>query len=86
MNLKADKYFIYYIYLHKRDLFKLTFLVDSYDGMASYTTLPFEPHDWERCVELVVARGWEGDLEKFLIDISGEIFPLKSKLMFSSVD
>ncbi|OGQ35933.1 MAG: hypothetical protein A3F16_03090 [Deltaproteobacteria bacterium RIFCSPHIGHO2_12_FULL_43_9] len=81
----SKDYFIYHVKIHKKDLYKLTFLVDAYDGMASYTTLAFNPHDWSRTVELVVAKGWERDLEQFLENISHEIFPIESKIMFSSV-
>lgn len=83
--MNCEHYYIFHIKLNKRDLFKLTFLVDAYDGMASYTTLPFNPHDWERCVELVVPKGWEEDTKKFIESISTEIFPLTSEIMFSSV-
>ena len=72
----SGHYHRFLVQLHKRDLSKLTFLVEAYEGMASYTTLSFRQHDWHRTVELIVPNGWEDVMIEVLEELKKEISPL----------
>jgi hypothetical protein len=58
-----------YFRLHRRDIAYLKFIIESYEGMAVVRTK--DPH--EAVVELMVAPGWERDLEEVLEGLRKEI-------------
>lgn len=58
-----------YFRLHRKDIAYFKFIIESYDGMAVVRTK--DPH--EAIVELMVAPGWERDLEKVLEGLGEEI-------------
>lgn len=58
-----------YFRLHRKDIAYFKFIIESYDGMAVMRTK--DPH--EAIVELMVAPGWERDLEKVLEGLGKEI-------------
>jgi len=58
-----------YFRVHRKDIAYLKFIIESYEGMAVVRTQ--DPH--EAIVELMVAPGWEKDLEKVLEDLRKEI-------------
>jgi Domain of unknown function (DUF4911) len=51
-----------YFRVRRRDIAYFKFIIESYEGMAVVRTK--DPH--EAVVELMVAPGWEKDLEKVL--------------------
>ena len=58
-----------YYRLHRKDIAYFKFIIESYDGMAVVRTK--DPH--EAIVELMVAPGWEQDVEKVLEGLVKEI-------------
>ncbi len=58
-----------YFRLHRKDIAYLKFIIESYEGMAVVRTK--DPH--EAVVELMVAPGWEEDLEEVLEGLRKEI-------------
>jgi hypothetical protein len=58
-----------YYRLHRKDIAYFKFIIESYEGMAVVRTK--NPH--EAIVELMVAPGWERDLDKILEGLSKEI-------------
>jgi hypothetical protein len=58
-----------YIRLHRKNIAYFKFIIESYEGMAVVRTK--DPH--EAIVELMVAPGWEKDLEKVLEGLREEI-------------
>jgi hypothetical protein len=58
-----------YYRLHRKDIAYFKFIIESYDGMAVVRTK--DPH--EAIVELMVAPGWEQDVEKVLEGLGKEI-------------
>ena len=58
-----------YFRLHRKDIAYFKFIIESYDGMAVVRTK--DPH--EAIVELMVAPGWEQDVEKVLEGLGKEI-------------
>jgi hypothetical protein len=58
-----------YFRLHRKDIAYFKFIIESYEGMAVVRTK--DPH--EAIVELMVAPGWEGDLDKVLEGLGKEI-------------
>ena len=58
-----------YFRLHRKDIAYFKFIIESYDGMAVVRTK--DPH--EAIVELMVAPGWERDLDKVLEGLGKEI-------------
>ncbi|MFC2075163.1 hypothetical protein ACFLRA_02710 [Bdellovibrionota bacterium] len=72
-----DDFKRYLVHLHRKDLWKLTFIVEGYEGAASFTTLPFRKTDWQRTVELFVPKGWEECVNGLLKDLKSEIFPME---------
>ena len=69
------------MHLHKSDLLRLTFLIEAYEGVASFTTLPFKQHDWKRTVELIVPNGWRDVLNGLLSDLQKEVFPMNVEVV-----
>ena len=65
-----------YFRLRREDIAYFKFIVESYDGMAVVRTK--DPH--EAIVELMVAPGWEKDLEEVLEGLRKEMIiePLPS--------
>jgi hypothetical protein len=65
-----------YFRLHRKDIAYFKFIIESYDGMAVVRTK--DPH--EAIVELMVAPGWERDVEVVLEGLGKEIHiePLSS--------
>ncbi len=58
-----------YLRLHRKDIAYFKFVIESYEGMAVVRT-----HDpKEAVVELMVAPGWEKDLEKVIEGLRKEI-------------
>ncbi|HJX59824.1 MAG TPA: DUF4911 domain-containing protein [Thermodesulfobacteriota bacterium] len=58
-----------YYRLHRKDIAYFKFIIESYDGMAVVRTK--DPH--EAIVELMVAPGWEKDVEKVIEGLQREI-------------
>jgi hypothetical protein len=58
-----------YYRLHRKDIAYFKFIIESYDGMAVVRTK--DPH--EAIVELMVAPGWEEDVEKVIEGLQREI-------------
>jgi len=58
-----------YFRLRRKDIAYFKFIIESYDGMAVVRTK--DPH--EAIVELMVAPGWERDLDKVLEGLGKEI-------------
>ncbi len=59
-----------YFRLHRKDIAYFKFIIESYDGMAVVRTK--DPH--EAIVELMVAPGWERDVEEVLEGLCKEIY------------
>ncbi len=55
--------------LHRKDIAYFKFIIESYDGMAVVRTK--DPH--EAIVELMVAPGWERDLDEVMEGLRKEI-------------
>jgi len=64
-----------YLRLHRQDIAYFKFIIESYEGMALVRTK--DPH--EAIVELMVAPGWESDMEEVLDGLRKEI-PIESLL------
>ena len=58
-----------YFRVHRKDIAYFKFIIESYEGIAVVRTK--DPH--EAIVELMVAPGWEKDLEEVLEGLRGEI-------------
>jgi len=58
-----------YYRLHRKDIAYFKFIIESYDGMAVVRTK--DPH--EAIVELMVAPGWERDLDQVIKGLRREI-------------
>jgi hypothetical protein len=58
-----------YYRLHRKDIAYFKFIIESYEGMAVVRTK--DPH--EAIVELMVAPGWEKDLDEVLEGLGREI-------------
>jgi hypothetical protein len=58
-----------YFRLHRKDIAYFKFIIESYEGMAIVRTK--DPH--EAIVELMVAPGWEGDLDAVIEGLQREI-------------
>ena len=58
-----------YYRLHRKDIAYFKFIIESYEGMAVVRTK--DPH--EAIVELMVAPGWEQDVEKVIEGLQREI-------------
>ena len=58
-----------YFRLHRKDIAYFKFIIESYEGMAVVRTK--DPH--EAVVELMVAPGWEKDVDEVLEGLRREI-------------
>lgn len=58
-----------YLRLRRKDIAYFKFVIESYEGMAVVRTC--DPH--EAVVELMVAPGWEKDVEEVLGSLKSEI-------------
>ena len=58
-----------YYRLHRKDIAYFKFIIESYDGMAVVRT----KDPYEAIVELMVAPGWEQDVEKVIEGLQREI-------------
>jgi hypothetical protein len=58
-----------YFRIHRKDIAYFKFIIESYEGMAVVRTR--DPH--EAIVELMVAPGWEKDLEEVLEGLRKEM-------------
>jgi hypothetical protein len=58
-----------YFRLHRKDIAYFKFIIESYEGMAVVRTK--DPH--EAIVELMVAPGWEKDVDQVLEGLGKEI-------------
>ena len=58
-----------YLRLRRRDIAYFKFIIESYEGMAVVRTK--DPH--EAVVELMVAPGWEKEIDKVLEGLREEI-------------
>ncbi len=58
-----------YFRVQREDIAYLKFIIESYEGMAVLRTS--DPH--EAVVELMVAPGWEKDVEDVIRDLGKEI-------------
>ena len=67
-----------YYRLHRKDIAYFKFIIESYEGMAVVRT----KDPYEAVVELMVAPGWERDLDEVLEGLGNEIHiePLTSYL------
>jgi hypothetical protein len=68
-NLKGMDTQSRYLRLHRKDIAYFKFIIESYDGMAVVRTK--DPN--EAIVELMVAPGWEKDVDKVLEGLGKEI-------------
>jgi hypothetical protein len=58
-----------YFRLHRKDIAYFKFIIESYEGVAVVRTK--DPH--EAVVELMVAPGWERDIDEILEGLRKEI-------------
>ena len=58
-----------YFRLHRNDIAYFKFIIESYEGMAVVRTK--DPH--EAIVELMVAPGWEKDVDRVIEGLQREI-------------
>ncbi len=58
-----------YFRLHRKDIAYFKFIIESYEGMAVVRT----KDPYEAVVELMVAPGWEKDVEEVLEGLQKEI-------------
>ena len=58
-----------YFRLRRNDIAYFKFIIESYEGMAVVRT----KDPWEAVVELMVAPGWEKDIEEVLEGLRREI-------------
>jgi hypothetical protein len=58
-----------YFRLHRQDIAYFKFIIESYEGMAVLRT----KDPYEAIVELMVAPGWERDMEEVLDGLRKEI-------------
>jgi len=58
-----------YYRLHRKDIAYFKFIIESYDGMAVVRT----KDPYEAIVELMVAPGWEKDLDEVIEGLRTEI-------------
>jgi hypothetical protein len=58
-----------YYRLHRRDIAYFKFIIESYEGMAVVRT----KDPYEAIVELMVAPGWEKDVDEVIEGLSGEM-------------
>jgi len=58
-----------YFRLHRKDIAYFKFIIESYDGMAVVRTK--DPH--EAIVELMVAPGWEKDVDQVIEGLRKEV-------------
>jgi hypothetical protein len=58
-----------YYRLHRKDIAYFKFIIESYEGMAVVRTQ--DPH--EAVVELMVAPGWEKDVDEVIEGLGKEI-------------
>lgn len=58
-----------YFRVHRKDIAYFKFIIESHEGMAVLRTK--DPH--EAIVELMIAPGWEKDVEEVLEGLSKEI-------------
>jgi hypothetical protein len=58
-----------YFRLHRKDIAYFKFIIESYEGMAVVRT----KDPYEAIVELMVAPGWERDIDKILEGLGKEI-------------
>jgi hypothetical protein len=67
-----------YFRLHRKDIAYFKFIIESYEGMAVVRT----KDPYEAVVELMVAPGWEKDVDEVLEGLGKEIHiePLTSYL------
>jgi hypothetical protein len=68
-NLKGMDTQSRYYRLHREDIAYFKFIIESYEGMAVVRTK--DPH--EAIVELMVAPGWEKDVEEVIEGLREEI-------------
>jgi hypothetical protein len=68
-NLKRMDTVSRYFRLHRRDIAYFKFIIESYEGMAVVRTK--DPH--EAIVELMVAPGWERDVDEVIEGLRREI-------------
>ncbi len=68
-NLKRMDTQSRYYRLHRKDIAYFKFIIESYDGMAVVRT----KNPYEAVVELMVAPGWERDLDEVLEGLGKEI-------------
>lgn len=59
-----------YFRLHRKDIAYFKFIIESYEGMAVVRT----KDPYEAVVELMVAPGWEKDVDEVLEGLGKEIF------------
>jgi hypothetical protein len=71
-NLKMDTQSKYFR-LHRKDIAYFKFIIESYEGMAVVRT----KDPYEAIVELMVAPGWEKDVDEILEGLRKEI-PIES--------
>ena len=69
LNLKKMDTQSRYFRLSRKEIAYFKFIIESYDGMAVVRTK--DPH--EAIVELMVAPGWEKDLEEVLEGLGKEM-------------
>ena len=58
-----------YFRLHRKDIAYFKFIIESYDGMAVVRT----KDPYEAIVELMVAPGWEKDVDEVIEGLQREI-------------
>jgi hypothetical protein len=58
-----------YYKLHRKDIAYFKFIIESYEGMAVVRT----KDPYEAVVELMVAPGWEKDVDEVIEGLRGEI-------------
>jgi hypothetical protein len=68
-NLRSMDTVSRYFRVHREDIAYFKFVIESYEGMAVVRTK--DPH--EAIVELMVAPGWERDLDEVLEGLGKEI-------------
>jgi hypothetical protein len=64
------------IRVRKEDSAFVYFILESYEGIASYSTLPFAPGDAHRDLELQIPRDFEPEVERLLQTLGDLVYAL----------
>lgn len=66
------------IRVRKEDSAFVYFILESHEGIVSYSTLPFEPGDPHRDLELRIPPDFEEDVRRLLKELGEKVYELES--------